>query len=97
MPSPPIPDEPEADASLPLTMSASVVLSALPVDAQTALAKEDDMEGVKGQLRAFASTRTFRRLPYPFRHCVNNASEIIGTSYSYCRYMICFLRLPHAL
>ena len=49
----PIPDDADADASLPLTMSASVVLSALPTDAQTALAKVDDMEGVKGSFMSF--------------------------------------------
>ena len=44
---PPIPDDEHAP-SLPLPMSASVVLSALPIDAATALAEVDDMQGKKG-------------------------------------------------
>ena len=45
--SPPIPDDEHAP-SLPLPMSASVVLSALPTDAAAALAEVDDMQGKKG-------------------------------------------------
>jgi len=43
----PIPDDNHA-ADLPLPMSASVILSALPNDAHTALAQVDDMKGLKG-------------------------------------------------
>jgi hypothetical protein len=39
----PIPDEEEADADLPLTMAASVVLTGLPKDAKSALEGAGDM------------------------------------------------------
>ncbi|MCJ1243585.1 Ubiquitin-like protein [Trapelia coarctata] len=49
-PETPIPDDHHA-ADLPLPMSASVILSALPNDAHTALAQADDMRGVKVKIR----------------------------------------------
>ena len=48
VPDTPIPDDVYADSALPLPMSASVILSSLPIDAQTAMANADDMEGRKG-------------------------------------------------
>lgn len=48
--SPPIPDE-EHGADLPLTMSASVVLSSLPRDAHQALADVEAIDKGKGELR----------------------------------------------
>ena len=47
-PEAPIPDDDHLAASLQLPLSASVVLSSLPRDAQAALAKVDDLEGKKG-------------------------------------------------
>ncbi len=44
----PIPDDEVAAADMPLTMSASVVLSSLPKDAHEALDNADDMQGKKG-------------------------------------------------
>lgn len=44
----PIPDEEDHDADLPLTMSASVVLTSLPHDAHAALASASAFERPKG-------------------------------------------------
>ncbi|MCJ1337953.1 Ubiquitin-like protein [Bachmanniomyces sp. S44760] len=50
-PEAPIPDDDHLAASLQLPLSASVVLSSLPRDAQAALAKVDDLEGKKVTIR----------------------------------------------
>lgn len=41
-------EEPADAADMPLTLAASVVLSALPTDAHEALERVDNMEGQKG-------------------------------------------------
>ena len=51
----PIPDE-EQGADLPLTMSASVVLTGLPQDAHQALADVDAIDSGKGESMAILSS-----------------------------------------
>jgi ubiquitin-like protein ATG12 len=46
-PQPLVPDDEDADADLPLTMAASVVLTALPRDAKSALEGAGELVGVE--------------------------------------------------
>jgi ubiquitin-like protein ATG12 len=46
-PPPTVPDDADADADLPLTMAASVVLTALPRDAKSALEGAGELVGVE--------------------------------------------------
>ncbi|KAI9826628.1 MAG: Ubiquitin-like protein [Thelocarpon impressellum] len=62
----PIPDDEHAPADLPLTMSASVVLTALPQDAHTALARAgaEDTRKVTVRFKAVGSAPILRQQVY---------------------------------